>query len=90
MLGIAKKVACNTRWLRLLIILAIARAVLDIAENSILMYVCSMYPSLNNTLVEICSWITTCKFIALLSWILGAVGIALSAVANRIERNMAE
>ena len=53
-----------------LIVLASLRAILDIIENSILIYLLKVYPTQEVQMAKICSWVTTLKFIALYGWLL--------------------
>ncbi|MCL2544607.1 MAG: hypothetical protein FWE77_01680 [Clostridia bacterium] len=64
-------------WLKsALIALSIARAAFDATENGILLYLIGKYPAQNNVLATLCSWVTTCKFVALYLWML-AVAVTL-------------
>jgi len=55
----------------LMLILSVSRAVFDVAENGILLYLSGIYPIRKDTLAAICSWVTTFKFAALYVWIFG-------------------
>lgn len=83
MLAAMDKPAISGKGKKLLIILAVARAVFDIIENSILLYLSSTYPTYNDLLASICSWITTFKFVFLIVWVLGFAALALYPVINR-------
>lgn len=70
MIIIAIKFANNTGVQYILVILASLRALFDILENSLLIYLMKIYPEKNNLLASICSWITTLKFISLYGFVL--------------------
>lgn len=55
----------------ILIVLSISRAVFDILENCMLIYLIDKFPSVNNLLANICSCVTTMKFTVLYLWLLG-------------------
>jgi hypothetical protein len=82
MLAIVNKVVIDNWARNLLIVLAVSRAVFDIVENSILMYLSNIFPVRNDSLAAICSWVTTCKFIVLYAWILGILAMTLYSVIN--------
>jgi len=67
-----------------LLILSILRAVFDIAENSMLIYLIKKYPTQNNQLVTMCSWVTTSKFVVLDFWYLGVGGVLLYLLIKKI------
>lgn len=48
----------------------VLRALFDSIENSLLLVLIHQFPYQSNLLGNICSWMTTCKFLALYSWIL--------------------
>ena len=71
-------------WVEIaLIILSILRALFDVIENSILLYLISKYPAQDNLLATVCSWITTSKFIALFLWMLGIAAMLIYSLTHR-------
>lgn len=54
-----------------LIVLSVFRALFDVIENGILLYLIGKFPEQNNQLASLCSYVTTSKFIALYLWLLG-------------------
>lgn len=70
-IAISLKVATNTMFRNILIFFAVTRAVLDILENSLLIFLLNKFPNYHIQLADICSWVTTSKFIALYLWIFG-------------------
>lgn len=81
MIAITQKVATNSSLRYVLIGTAILRAILDIIENSILISLLNMYTKQSLVLANICSWITTFKFLALYLWM---VGLVLSLLVERV------
>lgn len=82
MFAITKKVVQNDILCKVLIMVAIARGLLDMLENTLLILLIKQYPTQNTVLANICSWATTVKFLALYLWIIGVI----IAVANLILR----
>lgn len=66
----------------LLTITAVMRAVLDVTENTLLLFMLNKYPEFNEKAAVICSWSTTVKFIMLYSWLLL---LAIQFVIHRIN-----
>ncbi len=66
----------------LLTITAVLRAVLDVTENTLLLFMLNKYPEFNEKAAVICSWSTTVKFIMLYSWLLL---LAIQFVIHRIN-----
>lgn len=73
MIAITQKVIRNSSLRYLLIGFAILRAILDIIENSILINLLNIYEKQNLVLANVCSWVTTFKFLALYLWMLGLI-----------------
>ncbi len=66
----------------LLTITAVMRAVLDVTENTLLLFMLNKYPEFNEKAAVICSWSTTVKFIMLYTWLLL---LAIQFVIHRIN-----
>jgi hypothetical protein len=64
------------------------RALFDVFENVLLLYMLGQYPIFNKTLATICTWITTFKFIMLYIWLLSIVIQAVVYGANLIRRSL--
>jgi len=82
-LTIINSIAMSDTAINVLIVLSFLRAIFDIVENSILLYLIDKYPIQNNQLATICSWVTTSKFIALYLWIVGIAVMLLYPVVHR-------
>lgn len=77
------KFVTNVNLKNILYVLVIARAVFDIIENSILLKIIHGYPSYNIELANICTWITTFKFVMMYTWIIGILGFLLHNLIYR-------
>lgn len=64
-----------SKYVVVLIWLCLLRAIFDILENCILLHLAHRFPVKKNLLATICSYITTCKFIALYVWLTG-IGVS--------------
>lgn len=56
-----------------LYVVCISRALFDILENTLLLFMLVRYPVFNDTWAIICSWFTTLKFIMLYIWIMAVI-----------------
>ncbi len=83
MLGITYKFVHCGRLRSILTACILARAVFDIAENSLLLYLSDAYPVCDALLATIGSWATTSKFIALYLWMAGIAAAWLYPVIKR-------
>lgn len=68
MLALSFRVTADPLQRNIMIILAIARALCDILENTLLMVLINNYPQQNLLLATVCSWFTTIKFIFMFLW----------------------
>lgn len=68
----------------ILIILSLSRGVLDVFENTLLIILINHYPIQNALMANVCSWITTIKFIAMFLWIIGLIISVLFFKQNRL------
>lgn len=59
----------NTTLKFLLILFAVSRALFDVIENTILLYLINLYPNTKGSLPLFCSYATTLKFVCLFCWI---------------------
>lgn len=82
-LTIINSIAMGDATKNVLIVISVLRALLDIVENSMLLYLIGKYPIQNNQFATICSWVTTSKFIALFLWIIGITVMLLYPVVHR-------
>ncbi len=62
------KVTSNAMFRNILIALASVRALLDVVENSLLIYLLGKFPIQDGGIAALCSRVTTLKFIAMYSW----------------------
>lgn len=69
MLALSFRVTTELRQRKILIGLAIARALCDVVENTILIALINNYPQKNLLLATACSWATTIKFVFMFLWI---------------------
>lgn len=69
MISITLKVTTNIILRNILVVLTISRALFDVLENSILIILLNRYPNQSTLFADICSWVTTIKFILLYLWI---------------------
>lgn len=69
MLALSFRIAADPVQRNILILLASARALCDILENTLLMVLINNYPQQNMLLATVCSWSTTIKFIFMFLWL---------------------
>lgn len=69
MLALSFRVTADPVQRNILIVLASARALCDILENTLLMVLINNYPQQNLLLATVCSWATTSKFIFMFLWV---------------------
>lgn len=55
---------------KLLLAVCILRAIFDVLENSFMIIIVKSYPAINKTMIMICSYFTTIKFVLLYTWTL--------------------
>lgn len=70
---ISFKITNSPFILYILIFFVVIRAVFDIIENTILIFLLNISPKKNYFWARICSWVTTFKFIALYLWLISIV-----------------
>ncbi len=68
MLALSFRVTADPLQRNILIVLAIARALCDILENTLLIALISNYPQQNMLMATVCSWSTTIKFVFMFLW----------------------
>ena len=68
MLALSFRVTADPLQRNTLIVLASARALCDILENTLLIELISNYPQQNLLLATVCSWSTTIKFVFMFLW----------------------
>lgn len=68
MLALSFRVTADPRQRNILIILASARALCDILENTLLIVLMKYYPQQNLLLATVCSWSSTIKFVFMFLW----------------------
>lgn len=68
MLALSFRFTTDPLQRNMLIVLASARALCDILENTLLIGLINNYPQQNMLLATICSWATTIKFVFMFLW----------------------
>lgn len=68
-LALSFKSTTNPVYRNVLIVLAVARALFDLIENTLLMVLINNYPQQNIFMATVCSWSTTMKFVFLFLWV---------------------
>ncbi|MDO9493003.1 hypothetical protein [Acetobacterium sp.] len=68
MLTLSFRVTADPLQRNILIVMAIARALCDILENTLLIVLINNYPQQNMLLATVCSWATTIKFVFMFLW----------------------
>lgn len=71
MITVTDAVYISARVRIILYIICGMRALFDIIENLLLLRLLEQFPSLSQTMAEVCSWFTTFKFIMLYLWLTG-------------------
>lgn len=69
MLALSFRVTADPLQRNILIVLASARALCDIVENTLLIILINNYPQQNLLLATVCSWSTTIKFVFMFLWV---------------------
>ncbi len=73
MLTISNSLFSRTIIRNFLFAICILRALFDILENSFLLSVLKNYPSINKSVISVCSYFTSFKFIMLYIWIFALI-----------------
>jgi hypothetical protein len=68
MLALSLRITADPVQRNILIVLASARALCDILENTLLIVLINNYPQQNMLLATVCSWATTIKFVFMFLW----------------------
>ncbi|WDV45182.1 hypothetical protein PV797_16895 [Clostridiaceae bacterium M8S5] len=71
----------KTKW-RFLLSLSYLRALFDIGENTLILFLLNSYPTKLPNLVKVCSFVTSLKFIILALWVI-AIPISFYARSHR-------
>ncbi len=84
MIAISDAVFVSPHIKTILYIVCGLRALFDIFENILLLYMLGQYPVFNPALTTICSWFTTFKFIMLYLWLL-SIAVVCSAPSPGLD-----
>lgn len=86
MIVLSKSVSNFNIVLNTLYILCILRAVFDCLENTMIIFMMNKYPLFSENIANICSYMTTLKFIMLYSWITIFIIQLILNIINRFSK----